>query len=201
MPVKVVRVKRLRCKNAKRVREEAMITTDDIIANVVQPLQAASASSASGVKQINLLLVLTKVFDYISTTDQFQRMELADKLSGAKILAVAAIKILYTGDDEKVERYSTLCNEVFDNPYNIGKTVQILMKCADEFKNITELSGPQKKVLVSNVFKGLIQFSQLTQQEKDLAAFAFDGVVEAIIWAKHGGLADVKKGCLKFWNC
>lgn len=197
MPVKVIRVKRL--KSAKRVREDAVITTDDIVVNVVQPLQAAS--SASGAKQINLLLVLTKVFDYISTTDQFQRMELADKLSGAKILAVAAIKILYTGEDEKVERYSALCNEVFDNPYNIGKTVQILMKCADEFKNITEMSGPQKKTLVSNVFKGLIQFSQLSEQEKDLAAFAFDGVVEAIIWAKHGGLADAKKSCLKIWNC
>ena len=196
MPVKIVRVKRLRSVKRDEVNER-VITTDDISANVVQPLVAESG----GAKQINLLLVLTKVFDYIATTDQFQAMNISDKLGGAKIIAVAAIKILYTGDNDKVERYSTLCNEVFDNPYNIGKTVQILMQCADEFKNISELTGSQKKTLVSNVFKGLIQFSTLTAEEKDLAGYAFDGVVEAIIWAKHGGLADVKKGCIKFWNC
>ena len=57
------------------------------------------------------------------------------------------------------------------------------------------MSGLEKKALAQEVFEGLLDYSPLSEAEQQMAKYAFDGIVEVIIWAKHGGLKIAKDKC------
>lgn len=140
--------------------------------------------------------LIVKIFEFIEENEQMSdAVGLMDKLATIRNVLSSAIKQLYANNPSQRDEYLLMVNNVFTDTHDIGTLVTLLMKAIEELNKLKKLSGPEKKKLVQTVFNHIIDFSSLDDTEKQLARYAFGGIVEAIIWAKHGGLAQTKKSC------
>lgn len=145
-------------------------------------------------KDVSGLSLVLKMFEFVDENEQMKEfVGVQDKLSVVRNILQATIKQLFTGDQQ--DEYLLLVSHLFSDTQDLGTLVTLIMKAVEELNKMKKMSGPEKKKLAKSVFDHLIDYSPLDEAEKQLARYAFGGIVEAIIWAKHGGLKETKKRC------
>lgn len=168
---------------------------------VIKDTTSAFLGTISGGNE-DILTLIIKAFEFARGDASFQTvLSSADKFVDIKQMLTSSIENLYKRNPAQRDEYINFVNELFTDSYDIGTIIAILMKCADEVSKFTEMSGAQKKEMIQQVFNGILDFSPLDESEKKLARLAFSGIVEAIIWAKHGGLKQAKDKCSKWCLC
>jgi len=153
-------------------------------------------------KDDNILNLLVQSFEFAEGNVDFQTLLASGEafINVKKLMFDAVIKV-YANKPSQRDEYVIFVNNLFGDSHDIGTIISLLMKCVDEVSKFTDMSGPQKKQIVNTVFEKILYFSPLEDGERKLARLAFSGIVEAIIWAKHGGLQDAKKKCSKLCWC
>lgn len=150
----------------------------------------------------NIIELLLAAFKFAEGKEDLQGLvEGASKIVNIRALVERAICTIYAHQDDVKDRYLVFVAEVFTDSYDLGMIISVIMKTVDEISAVKNMTGAEKKAKANEVFEAIIAISPLEAHQKQLANFAFDGVVEAIIWAKHGGLKKVKKGCKKYLCC
>lgn len=139
------------------------------------------------------LELIVKMFDFVDENEQArQALGVNNALASIRGVLEVAVKRLFEAQPARRDEVLLLVTNLFSDTADIGTLVSLLMKAVDELKT---LSGRGKKELAKKLFDKLIEYSPLDEGEKRLAGYAFSGIVEAVIWAKHGGLAETKKRC------
>lgn len=150
----------------------------------------------------NIIELVLAAFKFADGNEELKKLvEGSSKIVNIRALVERAICTIYAHNDEVKDKYLVFVAEVFSDSYDMGMIISMIMKTIDEVSAVTHMTGAEKKAKANEVFEAIIAISPLEENQKKLANLAFDGIVEAIIWAKHGGLKKVKKGCKKYLCC
>lgn len=140
--------------------------------------------------------LLLSFFNFVDANDEMQELlKVDDRITVVRNVCTAAVRDLFSNSPKKRDEYLVYINTVLGDSFDLGSLVSTLMKLVDATARIRTMTGSEKKELVQNVFSHIVDLSPMDESQQRLAKYAFNGVVEAIIWAKHGGLKEVKRGC------
>lgn len=140
----------------------------------------------------NGVQLVSTFFEFIDSNEQMkQALQIDDKLSVIRNVLSSSIRTLYANKPSQRDEYLLLVNNLFGDIHDVGTLISSLMNVVQQL----QLNGVEKKEMIKNLFNRIIEYSPLDDKEKRLAHYAFSGIVEAIIWAKHGGLSKTKKKC------
>lgn len=151
-------------------------------------------------RKMNMVDLLVNIFEWVNYNSEMHKIveEQKDKLITIRHLTESVIRHVWDSDEESKERLLGMTSELFGDVHDLGVVISVLMKCAQEMKN---LDGAEKKAIVRTLFEHLLEYSNLTEDEKTLSKYAFSGMVEAVIWAKNGGLKKLQQRCSKLKCC
>lgn len=148
-------------------------------------------------KDLSGLALVLKLFDFIDDNDEMREaLDVDDKLAVIRGVLQPTIKHLYADKPDQRDEYLLLTSNLFSDTQDIGTLISLLMKGVEELNKLKKMSGPEKKKFIHTLFNKIIDYSPFDENEKRLARYAFGGIVELAIWAKHGGLKETKKRCL-----
>jgi len=143
-------------------------------------------------KKFDFLSILMKVFDFIDDNEDMKSLlNVKDKIITIRKFLNASIDKLVSNNAKLHHKYSELVNELFADTYDIGAIISLIMKLVQEVAKVRKMDGPAKKQISKIIFDRILQYSPLNEEQMKVAHYSFSGIVEAIIWAKNGGL---KKG-------
>lgn len=142
---------------------------------------------------MSLMLAFFKFAD--SSEEMQEHLKVDDRVAVARNVLTAAIRDLLSGNPKKRDEYLMHVNAVLGDSFDFGSLVSTLMKLAESAGRLRHLNGSEKKQLVKEIFSYVVSLSSMDETQKRLAEYAFNGVLEAIIWAKHGGLKEAKRHC------
>lgn len=146
----------------------------------------------------DMLHIMIRSFEFLNEVDEFKDM-VQDKMYFVHKFLEDVIRKLCA--NPKLEylrnKYIVLLSELFADTFDIGSLVAIIMKMVQEISKFRKMDGLEKKRNAKIIFDKLLDLSPMTEEQKAFAHQAFDGIVEAIIWAKHDGLKIAKKKCSK----
>jgi len=134
------------------------------------------------------------VFDTIKKNDKLMN-GVENKIGRVRELLLNTINELFSDNEKLRLKYVDLVNSILGDTYDIGSIITLLMKTVEEVSKLNKLDGVQKKILVKTIFEHILDYSPLTDVEKELSKYAFSGIVECIIFASKGGLKPVGDRC------
>lgn len=138
----------------------------------------------------SLLSLIDQMFTFIESNEDMKK--LVNTEGAVCNILQLTIKNIFNNDPSRRDEYLLALTNLFGDTHNIGVIVTLLMK---EVNTCTEMSGSQKKIYAEKLFSKIIEYSSLDDANKQLSLYAFSGIVEAVIWARNGGLEKMKKRC------
>lgn len=148
-------------------------------------------------KKFDFLTILMKVFDFIDNNEQIQKvLKVSDRMITIRAFMQSSVDKLMRSKPALHEKYSELIDGLFADTYDFGMVISLIMKLIQEVSKFRKMDGPAKKQIGKIIFDRILEYSPLNEEQMQIAHYSYSGIVEAIIWAKHGGLKTAKKNCM-----